>query len=196
MCRRLFDIMLSLLALAILLPAFLAISLVISLSSPGGVFYRQKRVGKHNKDFSLLKFRTMKRDSDKKGLLTIGRQDPRVTATGRWLRKHKLDELPQLINILAGDMSFVGPRPEVRKYVEMYTGEQKEVLTVRPGLTDLASIQYINENELLAESKDPEKTYIEKIMPDKLKLNLEYIRNRNALTDLRIILITLGKILR
>jgi len=154
----------------------------------------QSRVGRYNRDFSLIKFRTMQKGSDKKGLLTIGSEDSRITRTGRFLRKYKLDELPQLVNVLLGDMSLVGPRPEVRKYVDMYSDEQKKVLNVNPGITDYASLKYFNENELLAKSSEPEKTYINEIMPHKLKLNLEYIQQRNFFSDLKIILKTIGRI--
>lgn len=138
----------------------------------------------------------MKPDSDKKGLLTVGGRDPRVTGIGYFLRKYKLDELPQLINVLVGEMSLVGPRPEVRKYVDMYSPEQLRVLDVQPGITDYASIEYSNENELLAKSSDPEKTYIEEIMPAKLKLNMKYIEEKSLGTDLKIIFRTIGKILK
>ena len=153
-------------------------------------------MGKNGKDFLLWKFRTMKPDSDKKGLLTVGGRDPRVTGIGYFLRKYKLDELPQLFNVLSGEMSLVGPRPEVRKYVEMYSPEQLKVLEVKPGITDYASIEYSKENELLAKSSDPEKTYIEEIMPAKLKLNMKYIEEKSFWTDLKIIFRTVGKILR
>lgn len=195
MAKRLFDIFSSFIGLIILLPFLFIISLCVLISSPGGIFYRQVRVGKNGKDFRLWKFRSMRPDSDKKGLLTVGGKDPRVTGIGYFLRKYKLDELPQLINVLVGDMSVVGPRPEVRKYVDMYSPEQKRVLEVQPGITDYASIEYSDENELLARSADPEKTYIEEIMPAKLKLNMKYIEEKNLGTDLKIIFRTIGKIL-
>lgn len=194
--KRLFDIIFSLLGLLALLPFFVLISIWILLDSRGGIFYRQVRVGRHNIDFRLWKFRSMRPDSDKKGLLTVGGRDPRITRSGYFLRKYKLDELPQLINVLTGDMSFVGPRPEVRKYVELYTAEQKKVLNVRPGITDLASLHYFEENELLARSSDPERTYIEEVMPAKLKLNLQYIDKANLATDLRMILKTVVRIFK
>lgn len=194
--KRLFDILVSLLALCVLLPVFLLISIWIVLDSRGGIFYTQQRVGRGNHDFSLLKFRSMRPGADKKGLLTIGGRDPRITRAGSFLRHSKMDELPQLINILAGKMSFVGPRPEVRKYVEHYSAEQMKVLEVRPGLTDPASLEYFQESELLAGSEDPEKTYLETIMPAKLELNLKYIDQRSFSRDLNIIFQTLGKILR
>ncbi len=163
-------------------------------TSRGGVFFAQKRVGKNNADFSLLKFRTMRTGSEKMGQLTIGSKDLRITKVGYFLRKFKLDELPQLINVLKGDMSLVGPRPEVRKYVELYTPEQMKVLLVRPGITDYASLKYFDENELLAKSDNPEKTYIEKIMPEKLSINLKYIEKVSLAEDIRIIFKTIGRI--
>jgi lipopolysaccharide/colanic/teichoic acid biosynthesis glycosyltransferase len=192
--KRIFDIVFSFIGIIILLPIFILISLIILFDSKGGIFYRQIRVGKNNKDFKILKFRTMYPDSDKKGLLTVGSKDNRITKTGYFLRKYKLDELPQLFNVLTGDMSFVGPRPEVRKYVEMYNEVQKKVLTVRPGITDYASIEYRNENDILAKSQNPEQTYIKEIMPAKLELNLKYIREKNIITDLKIIYRTVIKI--
>jgi len=155
----------------------------------------QSRVGKNNRDFQLFKFRTMFVGSEKKGLLTVGATDSRITPIGIYLRKHKLDELPQLLNVLFGSMSFVGPRPEVRKYVDLYNEEQKKVLLVKPGITDLASIEYFNENDLLAQSQNPEETYIKEVMPAKLSLNSQYISEQSLRTDLRIILKTLERIL-
>lgn len=193
--KRLFDLTASFIGLLILFPFLFILALLVGFSSPGGVFYRQVRVGRNGIDFRLWKFRTMRPDSDKKGLLTVGGRDPRVTSIGYFLRKYKLDELPQLLNVLSGDMSLVGPRPEVRKYVDMYNAEQKRVLDVRPGITDYASIEYSNENELLAKSADPEKTYIEEVMPAKLKLNMKYIEEKGAFKDVKIILKTVGKIL-
>ncbi|MBL0053649.1 MAG: sugar transferase [Bacteroidetes bacterium] len=194
MIKRVFDISSSIVALVILAPVFIAISLVIKFNSAGPIFYLQKRVGKNNKDFSIYKFRTMKVNSDKAGLLTVGMNDSRITTVGVVLRKYKLDELPQLLNVLIGDMSIVGPRPEVRKYVDMYNAEQLEVLSVKPGITDYASILYSQENELLTKAADPEKEYIENIMPHKLQLNVEYIRTHNFLVDLKIIAKTVAKI--
>ncbi len=194
MTKRLFDLLFSFLGMVVLSPLFLIVSLFIISDSRGGVFYCQKRVGKNNKDFNLIKFRTMMTGADNKGLLTIGEQDQRITKTGRWLRKYKLDELPQLINILKGEMSFVGPRPEVRKYVDLYSPEQAIVLSVRPGLTDYASLEYINENKILSTFSDPEKAYVEIIMPAKLLLNLKYISEQGMITDLEIIFKTLRKI--
>ena len=194
--KRLFDITFSFFGLIILLPFFILIAIWILLDSRGGVFYRQTRVGKNNIDFRLWKFRSMRPDSDKKGLLTVGGRDPRITRSGYFLRKTKMDELPQLINVLVGDMSFVGPRPEVRKYVDMYNNEQKKVLNVRPGITDIASLEYFEESELLAKSSDPEKTYIEEIMPAKLKLNLQYIDKANLATDIGMIFKTVARIFK
>lgn len=185
--KRLLDIFSSALVLLLLLPLWLIIALAIVLESRGGVFYRQIRVGKDNQDFYLYKFRTMRTGSDQKGLLTVGERDSRITRVGYFLRKYKIDEFPQLLNVLKGDMSIVGPRPEVRKYVDMYTPEQMRVLSVRPGLTDIASIQYVHENELLAASDNPEKTYIEEVMPAKLALNLQYIDNQSVLGDIKLI---------
>lgn len=195
MVKRLFDIFSSLLGLVILLPFLIAISVLIFVNSSGGVFYRQIRVGKNGKDFKLWKFRTMQPDSDKNGLLTVGGRDARITSLGYYLRKYKLDELPQLMNVFVGEMSIVGPRPEVRKYVDLYTSEQLQVLDVQPGITDYASIEYANENDLLAESSDPENKYIQQVMPAKLKLNMKYIAEKSLGTDLKIIFRTLGKII-
>lgn len=195
MVKRLFDIIASFIGLIILLPFLLIIALLILTDSRGGIFYRQVRVGKDNKDFRLFKFRTMAKDSDKKGLLTVGGRDSRITRIGYYLRKYKLDELPQLLNVLIGDMSLVGPRPEVRKYVDMYNAEQRNVLSVKPGITDYASIEYSNENELLAKSQDPEQTYIKEVMPAKLLLNKKYIAEQGFSTDIKIIFRTIGKIL-
>ncbi len=193
MLKRIFDIIFSLFGLIIILPFLLIIFLLVLIESKGGVFYRQIRVGKNNDDFKLFKIRTMFKDADKKGLLTIGERDNRITRTGYFLRKYKIDEFPQLMNILAGDMSFVGPRPEVRKYVDLYNEEQRRVLSVKPGLTDFASLKYYNENEYLSKFDDPEKEYIQTVMPDKIKLNLEYIRKQNFWLDIKILLQTLFK---
>ena len=188
---RFFDILFSLLGLIVLFPFFLLISLAIVIDSRGGVFYTQVRVGKGSKDFKLYKFRSMGKGSDKKGLLTVGDKDVRVTRVGYWIRKYKLDELPQLFNVLGGDMSLVGPRPEVRKYVDLFTEEQKKVLSVRPGITDYASIEYINENGILAQSDDPDKTYIEQVMPDKIRYNMKYIDNYSVKEYFKIVFKTL-----
>lgn len=188
--KRLFDIFFSLIGIIFLLPFFIIISILILLDSKGGIIYKQERVGKGDVIFKVLKFRTMRPDSFSKGALTVGSRDPRITNVGYYLRKYKLDELPQLFNVLFGEMSFVGPRPEVKKFTDLYTPEQKKVLSVRPGITDYASIKFRNENDLLASSDDPEKLYIEEIMPEKLKLNLEYINDNHILKDIKIILDT------
>lgn len=192
--KRIFDLLFSFLGLVILSPFLLVIAILIVIDSKGDIFYLQQRVGKDNKDFNIFKFRTMRPNSDKQGLLTVGAKDSRITKIGVFLRKYKIDELPQLISVLIGNMSFVGPRPEVRKYVDLYNSEQKKVLTVKPGITDYASIEYSNENELLARSENPEKTYIEEIMPAKLELNLKYIKEASLLTDIKIIFKTFAKI--
>ncbi len=188
--KRLFDITASGLGLLVLSPLFLVLALWIKLDSPGPVFYRQVRVGRGNKDFRLFKFRSMRVGSDKKGLITVGGHDPRVTRSGYYIRKYKLDELPQLINVFIGDMSLVGPRPEVRKYVDLYTPEQLRVLDVRPGITDMASIRYRNENELLEQAADPEQYYRDVVMQDKLRINLEYVADHSFVKDLKIIFMT------
>lgn len=195
MAKRLFDIFFSLSGLVFLSPLLILIMIIIKADSKGNVFYIQKRVGKGNKDFRLFKFRSMRNDSDRSGLLTVGNKDPRITSSGYYLRKYKLDEIPQLYNVLKGEMSFVGPRPEVRKYVELYNKEQMKVLDVQPGITDLASVKYRNENELLAGSDEPEKLYTKEIMPDKLKINLEYISDRSLVKDIRIIIQTLKAVI-
>lgn len=195
MLKRLFDIVFAAIGLILVSPLFVLIAVLVGASSRGGVFYRQSRVGRNNRDFMLLKFRTMYTGSDKKGLLTVGGRDSRITRIGYYLRRYKLDELPQLFNVLLGSMSFVGPRPEVRKYVELYSQEQKQVLLVKPGITDYASLEYFSENELLAGSPNPEETYIREIMPAKLELNKKYIREAGLRTDLKIIFRTLAKII-
>lgn len=193
--KRLFDLAISIIALLILLPLLVVIGILVAIGSPGGPFYRQVRVGKKGKRFKLLKFRSMRPGSDKQSQITIGENDSRITGIGKFIRKYKLDELPQLINIILGDMSIVGPRPEVPKYVELYTPEQLAVLNVKPGLTDYASLKFFNENELLARSDNPHQTYVDVILPEKLRLNLEYIKNRNLLVDLQIIGKTIGRII-
>lgn len=194
--KRTFDIVFSLVGIIILLPVFAIISLFIVLDSKGGILYRQERSGKGGRIFKVLKFRTMRPDSFSKGALTVGSRDSRITNIGFYLRKYKLDELPQLFNVLKGDMSFVGPRPEVKKYTDLYDQRQIRVLSVRPGITDYASIRFRNENDLLAESSDPEKLYIDKIMPDKLDLNLKYIDDNNLFKDVKIILDTFYAIVK
>lgn len=188
---RLFDIIFSFLGLVILSPLLIIVAIWIKIDSKGPVLYRQIRVGLNGIDFGLLKFRSMQLDADKAGLLTVGGRDSRITNAGYYLRKYKIDELPQLFNVLLGDMSLVGPRPEVRKYVDLYSELQKKVLLVKPGITDMASIAYKKENELLAKSPDPEKTYIEEVMPEKLKLNMIYIENRGLVNYFKIILKTI-----
>ena len=194
--KRLFDIVASAIGLLLLSPLFLILAVWIKCDSNGPVFYKQKRVGRGNKDFDLYKFRSMRVGADKLGLITVGGRDPRITRSGYFIRKYKLDEFPQLINVLKGDMSIVGPRPEVRKYVDLYTPEQLQVLQVRPGITDPASIRYRNENELLAQVEEPERYYREVIMPDKLRLNLEYVQTMSLGEDLRLIFSTFRAILK
>jgi lipopolysaccharide/colanic/teichoic acid biosynthesis glycosyltransferase len=193
--KRVLDILFALLAVAFLLLPGLIIALMIKLGSKGGVFFKQIRVGKEGSEFSIIKFRSMKPESESTGQLTVGERDPRITRIGQFLRKSKLDETPQLFNIIKGEMSIVGPRPEVPKYVSMYTTEQRQVLAVRPGLTDLASLEYFEENRLLGESMDPEQTYIDTIMPHKLSLNMKYIKEKSLLLDAKIIWLTIKRIL-
>ena len=185
--KRLFDIIASGLGLIVLSPLFLILAIWIKLDSKGPVFYRQVRVGYKNKDFRIFKFRSMRVGADKGSLVTIGGRDPRVTKSGYWIRKFKLDELPQLINVFLGDMSLVGPRPEVRHYVDYWTPEQMHVLDVRPGITDPASIKFRNENELMEQAEDPEKYYIEVIMQEKIKLYLEYVNHHSFMGDIGLI---------
>ena len=196
MLKRIFDIISSLVVLTMGLPFFILIAFLIGIDSKGGVFFIQQRVGKDNRNFGLFKFRTMRSDSEKAGQITVGGKDPRITKIGYFLRKFKLDEFPQLLNVIKGDMSIIGPHPEVRRYVDMYSKEQLKVLSVRPGLSDFASIEYINENELLGKSDNPEKTYTEEIMPAKLQLNLKYIEQKSFSTDIKLIFKTIGKILK
>ena len=192
---RLFDILFAGIGLIVLSPLLAVLYLLVCIESPGGGFYRQKRVGKNGKDFWLYKFRSMRKGADKKGLITVGGHDSRITHTGYFIRKYKLDELPQLFNVLRGDMSLVGPRPEVRKYVDMYTSEQRKVLSVRPGITDYGSIEYADENVILGQSANPDKTYIEQIMPDKIRLNMKYIANHSIGEYFKIIFLTFKKII-
>ena len=195
MLKRIFDITLSLLGLILLLPFMLIIAIFIKLDSKGPVFFKQLRVTKNGREFKIFKYRTMRVGSDKYSQITVGKDD-RITKIGSFLRKYKLDEIPQLINVLIGDMSLVGPRPEVPKYVALYTEEQREILKVRAGITDYASIEFSNENDLLALEEDPEKAYIEKVMPKKIELNKKYLSEISILTDIRIILLTIKKILK
>lgn len=193
--KRLLDILLSIMALLLLLPLFILMGAWIALESRGGMFYSQMRVGKGERLFRIYKFRSMSVGSDQKGLLTVGGHDPRITKSGYFIRKYKLDELPQLLNILLGDMSLVGPRPEVKKYVDLYDCRQRKVLEIRPGLTDYASLEYFNENELLSHSPNPEQTYILEIMPAKLELNLRYMEDQSLSKDIKILWETFIKII-
>ena len=190
--KRVFDIVFSFFGLLILSPVFIILSFAVGFTSKGSVFYRQKRVGRYNKDFTLYKYRSMYVGADRGSLITIGGHDGRITGVGYFMRKFKLDELPQLFNVFIGDMPFVGPRPEVRYYVDMYSKEQMRVLDVRPGITDPASIAYRNENELLEKQSNPEKYYIDVIMPDKLRINLEYINSRTFFSDIKVIFRTIS----
>ncbi|MEG2100309.1 MAG: sugar transferase [Flavobacterium sp.] len=187
---RFFDIMFSFFGLLLLSPLFIIVYFLIILESKGGGFYMQTRVGLDGNDFKLYKFRSMASGSDKKGLITIGGNDSRITKMGFFIRKYKIDELPQLFNVLIGDMSLVGPRPEVRKYVDLYNSEQFLVLSVRPGITDYSSIEYVDENILLGSVSNPEQVYIEQIMPDKIRLNMKYIQNKSLKEYFKIIFLT------
>lgn len=191
---RFFDVLISGFGLICLSPVLLVIYLCIRWESKGGGFYTQERIGKNGVPFKLYKFRSMRQGADKGSLITIGERDPRITNTGYFLRQYKLDELPQLWNVFKGDMSLVGPRPEVEKYTRLYTEEQKKVLSVRPGITDWASIKYLDENRILGEASDPDKAYIEQIMPDKIKYNMKWIEKQNVLEYFRIIINTFFRI--
>ncbi|MBQ4265355.1 MAG: sugar transferase [Clostridia bacterium] len=194
--KRAMDIVVSGCALAVLWPVLALIAVAIKIDDPGPVFYRQVRVGKNGKEFRIYKFRTMVVDADKKGLaITVGR-DSRITRVGAFLRKTKLDELAQLINVFTGEMSFVGPRPEVSKYVSLYTPYQRQVLLVRPGITDYASIAYRNENDMLEGAEDPERMYIDVIMPDKIELNMKYLHEISPVADVKLILSTVIAVIR
>ena len=194
--KRLMDIVVSGGALLVIWPVLLIVALAIKIDDPGPVFYRQVRVGRGGRTFRIFKFRTMVVDADKKGLaITVGR-DNRITRVGALLRRTKLDELAQLINVFTGDMSFVGPRPEVQKYVDLYTPYQRQVLLVRPGITDYASIAYRNENDLLAGAEDPERMYIDVIMPDKIELNMKYLREISPAADIRLIFGTILAVIK
>lgn len=192
--KRLLDIIFSVLGLLLILPFLLLIALWIKLDSAGSIFFRQQRIGLQGREFILLKFRTMAVNAEKFGQLTIGNNDCRVTRAGRFLRRYKLDEIPQLVNVLLGDMSMVGPRPEVKKYVQFYNEEQRKVLNIKPGITDLASITYKNENELLSAAPNPEEMYINVIMPDKIRLNMNYINNPSISNYLKITFQTIYKV--
>ena len=195
MLKRIFDIISSLFGLILLSPFMIIIAILIKLDSKGPIFFKQVRVTKNGREFKIFKYRTMRVGSDKFSQITVGK-DSRITKVGDFLRKYKLDEIPQLINVLIGDMSLVGPRPEVPKYVALYTEEQREILKVRAGITDYASIEFSNENDILANEADPEKAYIEKIMPRKIELNKEYLSEISVMTDIKIILLTIKKILK
>ena len=193
---RFFDIFFSFLGILLLSPVFFLLYISICLESRGGGFYRQLRVGLYGKDFYVYKFRSMRVGADKQGLITVGGRDPRITRIGYFIRKYKLDELPQLFNVLKGDMSLVGPRPEVRKYVDLYTEEQRKVLSVRPGITDYASIEYVDENTILGQADDADKAYVELIMPDKIRYNMKYINNCSLKEYFKIIFLTFWSIVR
>lgn len=193
---RIFDILLATLGLVILSPLLIFVYVAIVLESRGGGFYRQERTGWYGKPFKLIKFRSMYVNADKHGLITVGGHDNRITRVGYYIRKYKIDELPQLFNVVKGDMSIVGPRPEVKKYTDLYTEEQRKILDVRPGITDYASIKYVDENEILGTSDNPERTYIEHIMPDKIKLNMIYISQNGIKEYFKIIFLTLANIAR
>lgn len=193
---RIFDILFATLGLVILSPLLILVYVAIVLESRGGGFYRQERTGRYGKPFRLIKFRSMNVNADKHGLITVGGHDNRITRVGYYIRKYKIDELPQLINVVKGDMSIVGPRPEVKKYTDLYTEEQRKILDIRPGITDYASIKYVDENEILGTSDNPERTYIEHIMPDKIKLNMIYISQNGIKEYFKIIFLTLTNIAR
>jgi lipopolysaccharide/colanic/teichoic acid biosynthesis glycosyltransferase len=193
--KRLFDILFSAVLILVLLPLGMVVSIWIVLDDFGSPFFVQQRVGLNGRNFDLLKFRSMRKNAESKGQLTVGMKDNRITRSGYFIRKYKIDELPQLVNVFLGEMSVVGPRPEVPKYVLLYNEEQQNVLSIKPGITDFASIEYVRENELLSQSPNPEKTYIEEIMPAKLALNLKYVREQSFLTDMKIILRTIKAIL-
>ena len=194
--KRAFDLVFSLMVLILFLPFGLIISLLIVFSSPGGIFYRQERIGQNGVPFMLYKFRSMRKNADQSGRLTVGMKDSRITSVGVFIRKYKLDEFPQFINVLIGDMSVVGPRPEVHEFVTMYTEEQQKILTVKPGITDYASLEYFNENEQLAKSEDPKRTYIEEVMPHKIEINQKYLSTPTLSHDLQIIFKTIRRILK
>lgn len=195
MIKRVFDVVFSIIGLLLLLPFLIIIAILIKIDSKGSILFIQGRVGKNNKDFNIFKFRTMRVQSQTKGLLTLGNNDARITKIGYFLRRYKIDEFPQLINILKGDMSFVGPRPELRYYVNFYSKDDLKIFEVRPGITGLASLKYRNEVELLKAADNPEDFFINTIIPDKLKFNKEYIKKRNFFFDLKLIFITIIKVI-
>jgi lipopolysaccharide/colanic/teichoic acid biosynthesis glycosyltransferase len=194
MLKRVFDIFFSIFALLIFLPFGLLLAFIITLESRGGVFYRQERIGQFGKPFKLLKFRSMRTGADKNGLLTVGMNDSRITKSGLFIRKYKLDEMPQFINVLMGAMSIVGPRPEVKKYVDLYTEEQRQILNMKPGITDYASLEYFKENEILGKATNPEEAYIREVMPHKIQLNQKYLNNPTIANDLKIIFLTISRL--
>jgi len=184
--KRIFDILVSIIILLIFLPIGIILSVWILFESKGGIFYRQERIGQFGRPFKMLKFRSMRKNADQAGKLTVGMRDPRITRSGYFIRKFKLDEFPQFVNVLKGEMSIVGPRPEVKEYVDLYSESQREILDVKPGITDYASLEYFKENELLGKSADPQKTYIEEIMPAKIELNRKYLNKPTVATDIHI----------
>jgi lipopolysaccharide/colanic/teichoic acid biosynthesis glycosyltransferase len=194
--KRIFDIVTSSVILLIFFPVGILISFAITIESRGGVFYRQERIGRYGMPFKVFKFRTMKVDSEKLGSLTVGMKDNRITTVGVFLRKLKLDEFPQFFNVLIGQMSIVGPRPEVKEYVDLYSKEQRKVLDVKPGITDYASLEYFKENELLGKSDNPRQTYIDEIMPAKLELNKKYLTNPTIMEDIKIMWKTFLKMVK
>jgi len=195
MTKRIFDIVVTLLIGIILFPIALIVSIMIFFECGGGVFFKQERIGLDGKPFYLWKFRTMKKNAESRGQLTIGMKDDRITKLGTFLRKYKLDEIPQLINVLIGEMSLVGPRPEVKKYVDLYNEEQRKILKAKPGITDYASLEYFKENEILGNADDPEKAYIEEIMPHKLRINQKFLRSSGLAQDINVLYLTALRIL-
>jgi lipopolysaccharide/colanic/teichoic acid biosynthesis glycosyltransferase len=193
--KRIFDILVSVIVLIIFLPVGVVIGCWIAFESRGGIFYRQERIGKNGIPFKIYKFRSMRKNADKHGKITVGMRDPRITKSGYFIRTYKIDEFPQFINVLVGDMSIVGPRPEVKEYVDLYTEEQRKILQVKPGITDYASLEYFKENEVLGASDDPHKTYIEEIMPAKLELNKRYLNKPSLVQDIKIVWKTFLKII-
>ncbi|BDX39573.1 glycosyl transferase [Tenuifilaceae bacterium CYCD] len=192
---RFFDLFISVVGLILLLPIFIVVYILIVTTSKGGAFFVQERVGKNGKPFNLIKFRSMRINQNNLSLLTVGK-DPRITSVGMIIRKYKVDEFPQLINVMRGEMSIVGPRPEVKKYVELYSESQKKILSIRPGITDYASIKFINENEILSHSNNPEETYLSKILPIKIALSMDYVYNQNLKDYFKIIFLTILRILK
>lgn len=196
MLKRLTDLLGAAIGIVLLTPVWLLVALVILLDDGAPIIFRQQRVGLAGRMFDVLKFRTMVRNAEQQGQLTTSGRDPRITRSGRWLRKYKLDELPQLFNVLKGDMSLVGPRPEVKYYVDRYNPHQRKVLTVRPGITDPASLAFIDENELLATADDPQRMYLDEVLPRKVALQLDYVENRSFMGDLKVMALTVWRIIR